>query len=176
METYLKIYRWSMRMKLRMGVYTVALLFFKIIWNWINGIFSVQSVDILTIWGVCLLFAMLETVILPEGKDPTVLRTVIWIVAANIIFCGGAVLTEWFSGIPVWGTVGLVLFLELAVGFNTPAIIKYSFWRMTYDWPDATYACLNFGEAFAPDEIKEKSICINGDIGAILNQLKSQPA
>ena len=115
METYLKIYRWSMRMKLRMGVYTVALLFFKIIWNWINGIFSVQSVDILTIWGVCLLFAMLETVILPEGKDPTVLRTVIWIVAANIIFCGGAVLTGWFSGIPVWGTVGLVLFLELAI-------------------------------------------------------------
>lgn len=115
METYLKIYRWSMRMKLRMGVYTVALLFFKIIWNWINGIFSVQSVDILTIWGVCLLFAMLETVILPEGKDPTVLRTVIWIAAANIIFCGGAVLAGWFSGIPVWGTVGLVLFLELAI-------------------------------------------------------------
>ena len=115
METYLKIYRWSMRMKLRMGVYTVALLFFKIIWNWINGIFSVQSMDILTIWGVCLLFAMLETVILPEGKDPTVLRTVIWIVAANIIFCGGAVLAGWFSGIPVWGTVGLVLFLELAI-------------------------------------------------------------
>lgn len=98
-----------------MGVYTVALLFFKIIWNWINGIFSVQSMDILTIWGVCLLFAMLETVILPEGKDPTVLRTVIWIVAANIIFCGGAVLAGWFSGIPVWGTVGLVLFLELAI-------------------------------------------------------------
>ena len=115
METYLKIYRWSMRMKLRMGVYTVALLFFKIIWNWINGIFSVQSVDILTIWGVCLLFAMLETVILPEGKDPTVLRTVIWIVAANIIFCGGAVLAGWFSGIPVRGTVGLVLFLEMAI-------------------------------------------------------------
>lgn len=115
METYLKIYRWSMRMKLRMGVYTVALLFFKIIWNWINGIFSVQSMDILTIWGVCLLFAMLETVILPEGKDPTVLRTVIWIVAANIIFCGGAVLAGWFSGIPVWGTVGLVLFWELAI-------------------------------------------------------------
>ncbi len=69
-----------------------------------------------------------------------------------------------------------VLFLELAVGFNTPAIIKYSFWRMTYDWPDATYACLNFGEAFAPDEIKENSICINGDIGAIFNQLKCQPA
>lgn len=67
-----------------------------------------------------------------------------------------------------------VLFLEAAVGFNTPTIVKYSFWRMVYEWEDAVYACLNYGEAFAPDEIKKKSICINGDIGAILNQL--QPA
>ena len=66
-----------------------------------------------------------------------------------------------------------VLFLEAAVGFNTPAIIKYSFWRMAYEWKDALYACLNDGEAFAPDEIKKQSICINGDIGTILNQLQS---
>lgn len=68
-----------------------------------------------------------------------------------------------------------VLLLELAVGFNTPTIIKYNFWRMAQVWKGATYACLNYGEAFAPDEIKRKSICINGDIGAILNQLKLQP-
>ena len=65
-----------------------------------------------------------------------------------------------------------VLFLEAAVGFNTPTIVKYSFWRMAYEWEDAVYACLNYGEAFAPDEIKKKSICINGDIGAILKKLK----
>ena len=64
-----------------------------------------------------------------------------------------------------------VLFLELAVGFNTPAIIKYSFWRMVHDWKNATYACLNYGEAYAPDEIKGKSICIGGDIGDILTAL-----
>lgn len=64
-----------------------------------------------------------------------------------------------------------VLFLEAAVGFNTPTIIKYSFWRMTHKWKDAVYACLNYGEAYAPDEIKKKSICINGDIGEILYQL-----
>lgn len=64
-----------------------------------------------------------------------------------------------------------VLFLEAAVGFNTPAIIKYSFWRMTREWKNALYACLNYGEAYAPSEIKEKAICINGDIGKILNQL-----
>jgi NAD-dependent SIR2 family protein deacetylase len=64
-----------------------------------------------------------------------------------------------------------LLFLELGVGGNTPGIIKYPFWRMTYQWPDATYACLNYGEAYAPNEIKLKSICIDGDIGDILNRL-----
>ena len=64
-----------------------------------------------------------------------------------------------------------VLFLEAAVGFNTPTIVKYSFWRMAYEWKDAVYACLNNGEAYAPDEIKKKSICVNGDIGKILSQL-----
>lgn len=64
-----------------------------------------------------------------------------------------------------------VLFLELAVGFNTPGIIKYDFWRMTHEWKDTVYACLNQGESYAPSEIKEKSICINGDIGTILDRL-----
>ena len=67
-----------------------------------------------------------------------------------------------------------VLFLEAAVGYNTPSIVKYSFWQMTHDWPDAMYACLNYGEACAPDAIKEKSICIHGDIGAILTALQRQ--
>ena len=65
-----------------------------------------------------------------------------------------------------------VLFLEVGVGNNTPVIIKYPFWQMTHEWPDAVYACLNYGEAYAPVEIKEKSICINGDIGDILSKLK----
>jgi NAD-dependent SIR2 family protein deacetylase len=63
------------------------------------------------------------------------------------------------------------LFLELAVGFNTPSIIKYNFWNMVNEWSDATYVCLNYGEAYAPDEIAEKSICINDDIGTVLEKL-----
>ncbi len=57
-----------------------------------------------------------------------------------------------------------ILFLELGVGMNTPVIIKYPFWKMTYANPKAVYACVNFGEAYAPDEIAERSICFNGDI------------
>ena len=61
-----------------------------------------------------------------------------------------------------------VLFLELGVGYNTPVIIKYPFWKMTAENPNAVYACVNFGEAFAPDEIAARSICIDGDICEIL--------
>ena len=43
-----------------------------------------------------------------------------------------------------------VLFLELGVGYNTPGIIKYPFWQMTAQNPNAVYACINNGEAVCP--------------------------
>lgn len=64
-----------------------------------------------------------------------------------------------------------ILYLELGVGGNTPGIIKYPFWRMTYQNPKAVYACVNLGEAFVPKEIKDRSICIDGDIGEVLGCL-----
>ena len=65
-----------------------------------------------------------------------------------------------------------ILFLELGVGANTPGIIKYPFWQMTYRNPKAVYACINLGEARAPREIRERSICIDGDIGEVLKELR----
>lgn len=67
-----------------------------------------------------------------------------------------------------------VLFLELGVGSNTPGIIKYPFWRMTAAHRKAAYACVNFGEAVCPHEIETRSICVDGDIGAVLNSLLKQ--
>lgn len=67
---------------------------------------------------------------------------------------------------------GKVLFLELGVGYNTPVIIKYPFWQMTAKDPDATYACINYGEAVTPEEIADRSICIDGDIGEAIEKLK----
>ncbi|MBR1529109.1 MAG: Sir2 silent information regulator family NAD-dependent deacetylase [Oscillospiraceae bacterium] len=64
-----------------------------------------------------------------------------------------------------------ILFLELGVGMNTPVIIKYPFWRMTCQNFNAVYACLNYGEAYAPDEIAERSICVNDDIYKVLKQI-----
>lgn len=64
-----------------------------------------------------------------------------------------------------------ILYLELGVGGNTPGIIKYPFWQMTYENPEAVYACVNLGQAVAPREIMERSICIDGDIGEVLECL-----
>ncbi len=61
-----------------------------------------------------------------------------------------------------------VRFLEIGVGGNTPVIIKYPFWRMTFDNKKAVYACINHSEALCPKEIEDRSICIEGDIAEIL--------
>lgn len=63
-----------------------------------------------------------------------------------------------------------VLYLELGVGANTPGIIKYPFWQMTAQNPKAIYACVNYGEAVCPREIKKQSICINEDVGTVLSR------
>ena len=63
-----------------------------------------------------------------------------------------------------------ILFLELGVGYNTPVIIKYPFWQMTAKNTNATYACINQGQAVCPAEIRNKSICINDDISNIINK------
>ena len=63
-----------------------------------------------------------------------------------------------------------ILFLELGVGHNTPAIIKYPFWQMTAKNPRAVYACVNFGEALCPEQIRSQAICIDADIHTILEQ------
>lgn len=65
-----------------------------------------------------------------------------------------------------------VLYLELGVGANTPVIVKYPFWQMTMANENAVYACLNYGEAFCPGEIEARSICIDGDIGEVLEAIK----
>lgn len=66
---------------------------------------------------------------------------------------------------------GKILFLELGVGYNTPVIIKYPFWQMTAKNPNATYACINQGQAVCPQEIEQRSICMNSDIGQVLQSL-----
>ena len=63
------------------------------------------------------------------------------------------------------------MYLELAVGGNTPSIIKFPFWRMTAQNPQAAYACVNYGEAFAPGDIRKQSICVESDCDKVITDL-----
>lgn len=65
-----------------------------------------------------------------------------------------------------------ILFLELGVGYNTPVIIKYPFWKMIAKNPNAVYACINKSEAVCPEEIAERAICIDSDIGQAIADMR----
>ena len=66
---------------------------------------------------------------------------------------------------------GKVLYWEIGVGHNTPVIIKYPFWQFTAKNPEATYVCMGRSHAYCPDDLKEQSICINGNAAEIFAQL-----
>ena len=76
--------------------------------------------------------------------------------------------SERYADFLSWHKQGKVLYLELGVGNNTPVIIKYPFCRYTLENPDAVYVCINHGQAYAPREIVDRSICLNMDIGQVL--------
>lgn len=64
-----------------------------------------------------------------------------------------------------------LLLLELGVGNNTPAIIKYPFWRLAVQQPNITYATISLKNAVCPPQIDEQSICIQADIRTVLQTL-----
>lgn len=67
-----------------------------------------------------------------------------------------------------------ILFLELGVGWNTPAIIKYPFMKMTYRFPNAFYVCVNKGENYIPKEIEGKALLLEEDIRSIIEALAKE--
>ncbi len=69
---------------------------------------------------------------------------------------------------------GKIVLLELGVGYNTPSIIKYPFWQMTAQNKNATYICINQGEANVPAEIRSRSICIDADIYEVVDYILTE--
>ena len=67
--------------------------------------------------------------------------------------------------------LGKVLYLELGVGYNTPGIIKYPFWRMTLQNREAVYACINRGQTLVPGDLRRQAVCIDEDIGLVLQAM-----
>lgn len=66
-----------------------------------------------------------------------------------------------------------VLLLELGVGMNTPVIIKFPFWKFTCENEKAYYADINLGEAYAPEEIRDRAICLDADLAYAIADLRN---
>ncbi len=64
-----------------------------------------------------------------------------------------------------------ILLMELGVGNNTPAIIKYPFWRFMRLNSRASYVCINYGGAVVPRKIENRSLRISDDICNVLQGL-----
>ena len=64
-----------------------------------------------------------------------------------------------------------ILYLEIGVGWNTPGIIKYNFWNLAYQNPNAAYACLNFDDARVARELEGRAIAIEGDSAQVIAAL-----
>ena len=65
-----------------------------------------------------------------------------------------------------------VLYLDLGVGNNTPGIIKYPFWRMTYENNKSNYVSINLEPMPIVKEIEEQSIGLVYDIKKVITDLK----
>lgn len=66
-----------------------------------------------------------------------------------------------------------IVYLEVGVGDNTPAIIKYPFYRLTAKNPQATYIYANIERSNPPLEIEKQSIVLLGNLAetiALLNR------
>ena len=117
MKYFNQFYLWGIRMKYHMGIYSVAGVFLKAIINALQGVYTVDSLTMLEMLVVSLLFASAETAIFPSGMKwgDSLWRTALWAVLANAVYIGSALGFGWFRGIPVWGGVVLVVILEGAL-------------------------------------------------------------
>lgn len=117
MKKFNNFYLWAANMKYHMALYTVAAVFVKSITNLIMGQYSVESLTMLQMLFVSLVFACAESFLFPQGKEwgVTGWRMVLWAVLANMLYIGAAIVFGWFPGIPVWCGIVAVAFVEIGL-------------------------------------------------------------
>lgn len=66
-----------------------------------------------------------------------------------------------------------LVILELGIGWRNQ-LIKAPLMRLTAQEPQAVYVTINLGEIFIPEEIREKSYGLDGDLAEILHALAEE--
>ena len=92
---------------MHMGIYAVALIFFNGLARWLMGERTIPILALVEMALAAAVVAMAESWIFPryqewEGRALT-RRTALWVLVCNLGFLGGAVVFQWFQGVPLWG-------------------------------------------------------------------------
>ena len=110
MQKFINFYSWGVNMKFHMGIYAVALIFFNGLARWLMGERTIPILALVEMALAAAVVAMAES----------------WILC-NLGFLGGAVVFQWFQGVPLWGMGALVLVMEagiFAMWFATHVALK----------------------------------------------------
>jgi len=127
MQEFNRTYLWGRDVKYRMGLYTTAAVFYKAVVSALLGEFSVDSRTMLEMLLVSFLFAFAETVLFPRGKSwgeaAMGRRAALLAVLANVVYIGGALVFDWFPGVPAWWAAVMIAVLEVGL-----AALWYALW------------------------------------------------
>lgn len=64
-----------------------------------------------------------------------------------------------------------IVYLELGVGNNSPAVIKLPFMRLTLDNPQATYIRINLAFENVPLELEPQSLLLKDNLNTVIDEL-----
>lgn len=66
-----------------------------------------------------------------------------------------------------------IMYLELGVGYNTPGIIKYFFWKRAAENKNSLFVTVNLYDDYYPEDIKDRTFSFNMDINNVINDAVS---
>lgn len=120
MNEFIRFYGWGVTMKFHMAIYTLALIATDGLVQWLMGVQAIPILVLVQMMLTAFVVAVVESWIFPRNGDwagaAMVRRTALWALVCNLGFGGGAWAFGWFSGVPLWAGVLLVLFLEWGLG------------------------------------------------------------
>lgn len=110
-------YRWGFEMKGNMGLYFSGLVFMKAISDVAAGRFAMDTLVLMEMLVIAMLFACVESWLFPRHREQENLsrNTVLWVLLAHAAFVGGAVLLHWFDPTPLWMGLILLVTFELSL-------------------------------------------------------------
>ena len=112
MKGFLHFYSWGMEVKLYMSIYTAAVVFFQGITEVLQGRYTISVWVLLEMLLVSFVFAAIQYAVLPAGNWSSKKGLAVWVVCANVLYIGGALVFGWFPGVPLWGDILLMVLLE----------------------------------------------------------------